>query len=162
MSSSRLPLHRLFTRNECWRRGPGSSCVAGSCASSAWRSRPSLIERGAALPVPGPPGWPAHGRLSREAQKSGHCAESSRKSASPAKKASEAFTCAPVSARNSPVRPGMRLSSQLPPTSGNSPMVISGMAMRVVSLTTRWLAPIIRPTPPPMTMPWPQHSTGLG
>ena len=51
------------------------------------------------------------------------------------------------------MRPGMRFSSQLPPTSGNRPMLTSGMARREASLTTRWLAPIMSPMPPPMTMP---------
>ena len=41
-------------------------------------------------------------------------------------------------------------------------MDTSGIARREVSLTTRWLAPIIRPMPPPMTIPCPQHSTGFG
>ncbi len=34
--------------------------------------------------------------------------------------------------------------------------------LRNASVTTRWLAPAIRPMPPPMTMPWPQHRIGLG
>lgn len=45
---------------------------------------------------------------------------------------------------------------------GNRPTLISGIARRERSVTTRWLAPDIKPMPPPMTMPWPQHSTGLG
>jgi hypothetical protein len=36
-----------------------------------------------------------------------------------------------------------------------------GKATRERSLTTRWLAPDIRPMPPPITMPWPQHRIGL-
>ncbi|KAG1530824.1 hypothetical protein G6F46_014243 [Rhizopus delemar] len=41
------------------------------------------------------------------------------------------------------------------------PTVISGNASLERSLTTRWLAPDIRPMPPPITMPWPQHRIGL-
>jgi hypothetical protein len=41
-------------------------------------------------------------------------------------------------------------------------MVISGIAMRVFSHTTRWEQPARIPLPPPMTMPAPQHKIGLG
>ncbi len=57
---------------------------------------------------------------------------------------------------------GRRLSIQVPATSGYRPMETSGMAKRVVPVTMRWLAPSISPTPPPITIPLAQHSTGLG
>ncbi len=53
-------------------------------------------------------------------------------------------------------------SSVVPPASGKSPMVISGMATRLFGVTTRKREAASRPRPPPMTTPWPKQSTGLG
>jgi hypothetical protein len=85
-----------------------------------------------------------------------------KRSARPQNSASLALIAAAVSARKRPLRPGMWFRNQLPPTSGNRAMVISGMAMRVFSHTTRWEQPARIPLPPPMTMPAPQHKIGLG
>ena len=41
-------------------------------------------------------------------------------------------------------------------------MLISGIAMRVLGVATRWDAPAISPMPPPITMPWPQQRIGFG
>ena len=59
----------------------------------------------------------------------------------------------PVRPRYSPSRPGVRLRKKPPPTSGNRPMLVSGMAILVRSVTMRSRAPWLSPMPPPITMP---------
>lgn len=49
-----------------------------------------------------------------------------------------------------------------PPTSGNSPMLVSGMAILVRSVTMRQRPPWLMPIPPPMTMPSMKAIYGLG
>jgi len=61
-----------------------------------------------------------------------------------------------------PISPGQRGRKKLPPTSGNSPIPVSGMAKDVVSSATRWLPWTETPTPPPITMPEISATYGLG
>ncbi|MNO07364.1 hypothetical protein D3C81_2295230 [compost metagenome] len=58
---------------------------------------------------------------------------------------------APVKPRNNPSLPGRRDRNQLAPTSGYRPMLISGMARRLLGVTIRMLAPCKSPMPPPST-----------
>ena len=48
---------------------------------------------------------------------------------------------------------GKRGRKKLPPTSGNKPMPVSGIANCIVSSATRWLPCTDTPTPPPITKP---------
>jgi hypothetical protein len=59
-------------------------------------------------------------------------------------------------------RPGRRDRNQPPPTSGNRPIPVSGMANRVFSVATRNLAGCEMPTPPPMVIPSMKAAIGLG
>ena len=52
-----------------------------------------------------------------------------------------------------PTSPGMRASSGVINTSGNSPICVSGMASRLVASTTRWEPWALSPSPPPIVMP---------
>ncbi len=79
----------------------------------------------------------------------------------PAQTHSAPSSRAPVSARNWPSRPPSRDKCQPPPTSGNRPMPLSGMAKRVFSVATRYLHGSAIPTPPPMVMPSMNATIGL-
>ncbi|MCY1225937.1 hypothetical protein D9M72_381500 [compost metagenome] len=61
-----------------------------------------------------------------------------------------------------PVSPGERDSSKVPPTSGTNPMVVSGMPVRVRSVTIRTEPCAEIPTPPPSTRPSMKATYGLG
>ncbi len=87
------------------------------------------------------------------------CTKSSRRSAfthtsaqSTASASAAPSTC-PLTPRNSPRCPGVRARNQPPPTSGNRPMLVSGMASLACSVTMRIEAPCARPMPPPIVMP---------
>ena len=77
-------------------------------------------------------------------------------------KASLPLKRAPVKPKNVPLPNGKCCKNQVPPASGYRPMLISGMAMTVVSVTMVWLAALAKPMPPPITMPVAQQTTGLG
>ncbi|SKZ71162.1 Uncharacterised protein [Mycobacteroides abscessus subsp. abscessus] len=59
----------------------------------------------------------------------------------------------PVSAAYVPSWSGTRARRNVPPTSGTKPIPTSGMARRVLSVTTRVLPCAEIPTPPPITIP---------
>ncbi len=69
---------------------------------------------------------------------------------------------APVSAACTPRWPGARDRMNVPPTSGMKPIPTSGMAILVVSVTTRTLPWALMPTPPPIVMPFITATYGLG
>mmetsp|Transcript_1170 Transcript_1170/g.2612 ORF Transcript_1170/g.2612 Transcript_1170/m.2612 type:complete len:255 (+) Transcript_1170:171-935(+) len=73
----------------------------------------------------------------------------------PARRQSQAARFVPVIARKRPtLLPAFRwLSKWVAPTSGKSPIAISGIAKRVFSVTMRKGPWVERPTPPPMVMP---------
>ena len=66
---------------------------------------------------------------------------------------SAALIRAPVSASHSPMWSLIRDRYQPPPTSGNSPIPVSGMAKVVRSVATRNRQGRDSPTPPPMVIP---------
>src|SRR6476620_9531075 len=82
--------------------------------------------------------------------------------AKPSAMASAAPNGAPVSAACRPSRPGARDRISVPPTSGMRPIPTSGIAILVVSVTTRTLPWALIPTPPPITMPSISATYGLG
>ena len=51
---------------------------------------------------------------------------------------------------------------KVPPTSGMNPIPTSGIAIFVVSVTTRTLPWALTPTPPPITMPSINETYGFG
>ena len=51
---------------------------------------------------------------------------------------------------------------KVPPTSGMKPIPTSGIAIFVVSVTTRTLPWALTPTPPPITMPSINETYGFG
>ena len=59
-------------------------------------------------------------------------------------------------------QPGRARQDEVPPTSGMKPMPTSGIAIFVVSVTTRTLPWAPTPTPPPITMPSISATYGLG
>ena len=61
-----------------------------------------------------------------------------------------------------PDSPGERESSRVPPTSGTKPIVVSGMPIRVRSVTIRTEPCAEIPTPPPRTSPSMNATYGLG
>ncbi|CAH0310517.1 hypothetical protein SRABI128_04496 [Microbacterium sp. Bi128] len=61
-----------------------------------------------------------------------------------------------------PVSPGEPESSRVPPTSGTNPIVVSGMPVRVRSVTIRTEPWAEIPTPPPKTSPSMNATYGLG
>ena len=150
--------------------GPRSSPAMSVSMAAAWRitseggrTAPSPAARSTAVSVARSAGAsPVHGAVASADHTAPLRSWGTSTSAMPQCRASAAFSGAAVSARNNPVRPGMRGRNQLPPTSGNRPMPISGIARRVASVTTRCDAPTIRPTPPPITMPWPHTRNGFG
>ena len=75
--------------------------------------------------------------LSSASASAGRFPDGTKWSASPRNNASAPDRCAPVSAAWVPVSPGERDSRRVPPTSGTNPMVVSGMPVRVRSVTTR-------------------------
>ncbi len=61
-----------------------------------------------------------------------------------------------------PSSPGARDRMKVPPTSGMNPIPTSGIAIFVVSVTTRTLPCALTPTPPPITMPSINATYGFG
>ena len=68
----------------------------------------------------------------------------------------------PVRAIHAPNPSGSRLRTCPVPTSGNSPIPVSGIANIVRSVTTRCDACTDRPTPPPIVIPSMNATTGFG
>mmetsp|Transcript_59273 Transcript_59273/g.139931 ORF Transcript_59273/g.139931 Transcript_59273/m.139931 type:complete len:212 (+) Transcript_59273:134-769(+) len=89
----------------------------------------------------------------RSSTRAGQCSPRTKTSPRPHSIASPAAMAWPVSASHSPTWPGHWARNQPPPTSGNRPMPVSGIASLERSLSTRSLAPWLMPMPPPMTMP---------
>ena len=71
----------------------------------------------------------------------------------PAKRALTPFSRSEVKARYVPSMPSSLGRKKEPPTSGNSPMVVSGIAKIVRSVAIRIGACTESPTPPPIVIP---------
>ena len=84
-----------------------------------------------------------------------------KRSASPAEIASAAPSRAPVNAACVPSSPGALDSRYSPPTSGASPIAVSGIPTCDVSVTIRMLQWPEMPTPPPSVMPSMYATIGL-
>jgi len=67
----------------------------------------------------------------------------------------------PVRAKNMPSELGIRAKKCDTPTSGKSPICVSGMANNVVSVATRYFPWIDNPTPPPITIPCIKATYGI-
>ena len=83
-------------------------------------------------------------------------------SASPVRIASAALRRPDVKARCVPSSPGLCARRYVPPTSGKNPMLVSGIAIIVRSVTMRTLPCAETPTPPPITTPSMNATYGFG